>query len=378
MEQSSTPQTPGPAVAYFISSHGFGHAARASAVMAALQDRLPSISFEIFTQIPRWAFDDSAVWHWHYHAETTDVGLVQDTPLEADLAATNRNLDRFLQFDAGTISRLAETITRKQCRLVIADISPLGIQVAKSAGLPVVLVENFTWDWIYEGYREVCPDLMRHAACLRPLFASVDFLIQAEPVCQVADPDLLVSPISRSPRNTAEQTRRRLGLERKDKVVVITMGGIPDRFGFLDHLTRLAPIRFIIPGGSGTLCIKDNLILLPHHSDFYHPDLILAADAVVGKLGYSTLAEVYHSGMPFAYITRTGFRESAVLSAYCQTHLPGFPLTDEVYKDLSWIDKVPELIALPWRQRQRINGADQAAQFLQALLNEPGSYSAIV
>ena len=38
--------------------------------------------------------------------------------------------------------------------------------------------------------------------------------------------------------------------------------------------------------------VEKNLILLPHHSVFFHPDLVNASDAVVGKLGYSTLAAV--------------------------------------------------------------------------------------
>jgi hypothetical protein len=33
---------------------------------------------------------------------------------------------------------------------------------------------------------------------------------------------------------------------------------------------------------------KQNLVLLPHHSGFYHPDLVNASDAVIGKVGYST------------------------------------------------------------------------------------------
>ena len=31
----------------------------------------------------------------------------------------------------------------------MCDISPLGLMVAERAGLPSVLVENFTWDWLY-------------------------------------------------------------------------------------------------------------------------------------------------------------------------------------------------------------------------------------
>ena len=36
-------------LAYFISPHGFGHAARAAAVMSALHTQDPALQFEIFT-----------------------------------------------------------------------------------------------------------------------------------------------------------------------------------------------------------------------------------------------------------------------------------------------------------------------------------------
>ncbi len=45
-------------LAYFISPHGFGHAARACAVMSAILERMPGVRFEIFTEVPRWFFVD--------------------------------------------------------------------------------------------------------------------------------------------------------------------------------------------------------------------------------------------------------------------------------------------------------------------------------
>jgi len=41
-----------PTLAYFITPHGFGHAARACAVMAAAQQRIPNLLSEIFTRSP--------------------------------------------------------------------------------------------------------------------------------------------------------------------------------------------------------------------------------------------------------------------------------------------------------------------------------------
>jgi hypothetical protein len=48
-------------IAYFVSPHGFGHAARAAAVMEALSEIDTGVQFEIFTTVPFWFFRDSTM-----------------------------------------------------------------------------------------------------------------------------------------------------------------------------------------------------------------------------------------------------------------------------------------------------------------------------
>ncbi|TNF77411.1 MAG: hypothetical protein EP299_04745 [Acidobacteria bacterium] len=141
-----------PAIAYFVSPHGFGHAARSVAVMEALRALRPDTRIEIFTTVPAWFFEDSGLSPITLHPVLTDVGLVQTSSLEEDPAATARALADFLPFTDGRVTRLAETVEAAGCRLLVTDISPLGPAVAARAGIPGVLVESFTWDWIYRGY----------------------------------------------------------------------------------------------------------------------------------------------------------------------------------------------------------------------------------
>ncbi|NIP24437.1 MAG: hypothetical protein GWO38_11610, partial [Phycisphaerae bacterium] len=82
------------------------------------------------------------------HYMLTDIGLVQQTPFEADLAATVRALKQFLPFDPAQIATRAAELRQQHCVLVVCDIAPLGIRIAQKAGVPSVLIENFTWDWL--------------------------------------------------------------------------------------------------------------------------------------------------------------------------------------------------------------------------------------
>jgi uncharacterized protein len=89
-----------------------------------------------------------------------------------------------------------------------------------------------------------------------------------------------------------------------------------------------------------------NVIVLPHHSEFYHPDLVQAADLVIGKLGYSTLSEVGHAGKPFGYILREDSRESEALRAYAVRHIQGTAISEKSFASNDWLENVSELLAL--------------------------------
>jgi hypothetical protein len=151
-------------------------------------------------------------------------------------------------------------------------------------------------------------------------------------------------------------------------MVLITTGGIPQKYGFLDRLSGLRKITFVMPGAGRQMEIVDNLIILPHRSDFYHPDLVNAADAVIGKVGYSTLAEVYHGGIPFGYVARSNFRESEPMVEFIQTQMPGIAVGESEFADGCWAAKLDDLLDLAPVQRTDVNGAVQIGKFVKELM----------
>jgi hypothetical protein len=352
-------------LAYFISAHGYGHASRAAAVMAALRQLEPALHFEIFTQIPPVFFRESLDDGFTYHRLLTDIGVTQKNSLTADLPETVRRLDQFIPFDPAQVERLAHHLTNLECRLILCDIAPLGIAVAQAAGLSALLVENFTWDWIYEGYLSQQAGLGPHIEYLRGVYESADFRLQTEPVCHYRPADAIIPTlISRQFRTPVQETRQTLALPEQAPAVLITVGGIRGQFEFLEQLKSHPDVYFVIPGASDRLRFEDNLRLLPHHSGLFHPDLVQAMDAVIGKIGYSTLAEVYYAGLPFGYVARRNWPESKALVEYVETHLNGLPISEEQFQAATWLCLLPDLLALPRLTRQHPNGADQAARFI--------------
>ncbi len=358
-------------VACFVSPHGFGHAARLSAVADAVHQMRPGCRFDIFTGVPAWFFRDSMTAPFTYHAADTDFGLVQQTPFRADVKQTLVKLNGFLPFDPYQLSYLCYLVRRYACELILCDISPLGLAVGRQSGVPTVLIENFTWDWLYEGYLLEYAEFDKHIRYLKRIFSSADYHVQAEPVCLPQTADLTVRPIWRKHRSPPSFVRKRLGIPEDGKMVLITSGGIPEKYDFLHTLRKWKQVWFVLPGAGSASQFEGNLILLPHNSPFFHPDLVNASDAVVGKVGYSTLAEVYGAGVPFGHVSRSDSRESQKLLDFIGKELIGLAIEEAEFYDGSWMEKLLVLLPKPRQQPREINGADQVAEFICRLLEHP-------
>ncbi len=352
------------AVAVVVSPHGFGHAARISAVIESLCALRSGLEIHLLTTVPRWFFADGLSCPFKLHRLTTDVGLVQRTPLAEDLEATARRLDRLLAPGSGVLDRITNLIGRLGCRLVICDISPLGLAAARRLGLPSVLVENFTWDWIYRGYDPAHPGLEEHARTMARLFEDSDLHIQTRPWCRTAGDGWGVAPVARRPSTSVRVTRNRFDISDADPLVLLTMGGVSWDYRALAALESHRTAHFVVPGGADRASRRGRLTLLPFRSGFHHPDLVAAADVVVGKLGYSTVAEAHQSGAAMAYIGRPRFRESQVLADFVGTTMNAVEITEDGFNDGSWVEAIDGLLLGPRQPPRVTDGAQQAARLI--------------
>ena len=331
-------------------------------MVEALAARVP-LEVELFTTVPEWFFAASLSVPFVHHAVRCDVGLAQRDALDEDLDATVRELDAFLPWRESFVTELAALVRGRGCEAVLCDVAPLGIAVAHAAGLRAVLVENFTWDWIYASYFDRAPGLRPHAAELARWFAAADLRVQTEPVCDPKPDSVRVPPVARLPRRDREDVRRALGLAPAQRAVLVTMGGIA-----WDYEAMVAgggpqlpdDVVLVVPGGASEPLTLPWARLLPFHSDLYHPDLVAAADAVVGKLGYSTLAECWGSGVPFGFVPRRSFPESPVLAAAVEAGRAGIAVPPEALTAASW-DWLGDVLAVPRMSGGRPRGNDAAA-----------------
>ena len=327
--------------------------------------------FEIFTTAPRWFFEESLSGLFNYHEVACDVGFRQASALVVDIPATVAALDDMLPFDARQVQALADVVTVSGCSAVLCDIAPMGIAVAERAGVPSVLLENFTWYWLYEPYWDEVPELARFSAELAAWRARATVLVQTEPLCEREPAAVFVDPISREPRTDPARTREALGVGREQKVVVITMGGYGEDMSFLDALRARPEITFLITGAHETERVE-NLRLFSNRAPIFMPDLLRAADAVVAKIGYGMVAEVWREGIPFGFVSRADFREMPPLEAFINRELQGFEIAPEAFAQGAWIERLDELLQMPRTPRSG-GGAGAVAALLAGLLQQSAS-----
>lgn len=328
---------------------------------------LVDVHFTLITGIPEWFFRNSVSGSFTVHPIQVDVGLVQRSALEIDLPATVSRLRSFYPLQKKILEKCSSALSG--CHLVVSDIAPLGIAAASEAGIPSVLLENFTWDWIYEAYLATCPHLNRFITHIKDLYSLAEWRIQAEPVCSRCGCDLLAAPVARKIRSNRDAIRAKLNVQHDKHLVLVSMGGEGIQRLPLDILEKCPDTVFLVPGLKDSVPDLGNLRILPEDSGFFHPDLVAASDAVVGKVGYSTLAEVYHAGVPFGYIQRPDFRESEPLAQFIKRNMGGISISAEDFVSGAWVAVLPHLFALGSEKKALVNGADQCAEFIVSLLH---------
>ena len=351
-------------IAAFVTPHGFGHAGRMSALLDALHARRPDLTVAIFTTVPE-AFLGSSLRAPHRIVSCrADVGMVQRGPFRADLEATATAVTEFLDGLPDAAESAARQLRASGCDVVLCDISPLGLVAAARAGIPSVLIENFRWEWIYSNLPDAPGALRGAAERLAEISASAGLHIQAAPACDRAPGAVRIDrPFARAARARRERARSALGLGPDERVVLITTGGVTDEQRFVGDLVRRPDVTFVVTGGDRS-ARSGHLVRIAVNAPLYLPDLVRASDAVVAKLGYSTLAEVWREGRPLAWIVRDEWPESPTLSAWATQNVSGFELDHRAFDSGDWLERLDDLLEAPSTPPRSAAGQDDAAALI--------------
>jgi len=353
-------KTDGLVIAVFVTPHGFGHATRVGAILTTLSKKVQISKIIFLGKTPAWFWQGTLPSTINFVCldENTDVGLVQDTPFAHNLNETKRKLEEFLKQEKKRSYQLFRELQKHCTDLVISDISSLGIKVGNLLGIPNILIENFTWPWIYEVYAKNDLFFRKSADHLRKCYDLVDLRIQCSPYCESVPSSKKISPVFRPPVSTVEETKRKLQIP--EKFVLISTGGIS--LNYRDYNFNSSGIKVVAPCSIDEPYRQGNTFYIPINSGIYFPDLVYASSAIIGKAGYGTVSEAWGMNKPFFGIYRKDFAESAKLREFTKANLDHKEIEESDLRDLSWLNdlKLPQHIT----SIRKENGAEQAAELI--------------
>jgi L-arabinokinase len=339
-----------PTIAYYITSHGYGHGVRSCDVIRAVNRLHPDVSVYIVTKLPS-AFLTSHIGSPRnaIRAESFDIGMVQLDSIRTVIGATLSKIEELYSRRDELIAQEIEFLNEQKIDLIVADIPAIPFEAAAIAGIPCVGVGNFGWDWIYSNFVSRDEHWRPVMTAFSEGYSKTDLLLRL-PFCEemTAFPNKEDIPLVASPGTPRRSHLCSLtGADPKKKWILLS-------FTTLDWSdTALAKVELL----------KDyeffTVLPLEWHRGNIHPlqredaafsDVVASVDAVLSKPGFGILSDCMANRKPLIYADRQDFLEYPILEAAIKqylkhVHIPAEDLyAGELQSSLDQIGEAPEAL----------------------------------
>ncbi|WP_435009304.1 hypothetical protein P12x_000556 [Tundrisphaera lichenicola] len=322
-------------IAFYVTSHGFGHLNRSVAVINQIPPEVPvtircdpSLFQPWGERLHRPAFLES---------HNSDVGAINPP---GDSAATDgpASLAKAAVVHARAMTEVdaeAEKLREEGTAAVLSDASPVPLVAARRAGIPGFILGNFTWADIYRPHaRKLGADAMATTRAIHQAYRHASHLFRAEPGLRMngVAPKIEVGMVVTHGVDRRAELRSKLGIPPSDKVVYFYIGRYGQANLGWERLGRIDGVHFVgfHPSPAGPL---PNLHVVPP-TEWTGADLAASADAMVAKAGYGTACEAMVAGTPFLYPPRFGFAEHRVLDRALRDWGGGIPVSTRDFAEL--------------------------------------------
>lgn len=353
-------------IAYYITGHGLGHATRSVELIRGLLStkkvRIHSITMveerffvnELKTYNVDLTDPNGNVLYQNWHRNLDTGGIQKDViyldpwkTLESYYNTVHKNRQVLLENEVAWARE-------HSIDLILMDATQFGAAIAKELGIKSILVTNFTWDFIFqEMLKAVQSDLSKEQIeyyqemidqCSQDVL-SVDHYLQypgGTPLPKGFDHNKIVpGPVlTRQIRN--KNLRNELGISSEKKILLLGFGGHSADWNLQDSF---------LPDGWVCLVLRADPKAMPSERfqvmpyDAYVPDLIHAADAVLGKIGYGFVSECLGGGTALIYIPRVYWPEEAYLeNVLTNVYHAGVRLPLSEYNNGNWTPYIQDAL----------------------------------
>ncbi|KAJ6265081.1 L-arabinokinase [Drechslerella dactyloides] len=337
-------------IAYYISSHGYGHATRAIQLCHAFLQAHDALRITVVSQASSHIFLPllNASMRVSLRPVHIDSAVVQPSPYRVEVEVTVDNLLRLHAEQDEIATRESEWLRTHHVDLVLSDAPYIASIAASNAGCMNILITNFSFaevfsyfhnmvepqvqdrlkeavDAVVKGYSLADVWLRLPGSLPNPGFLSVELPSSA----WVTDQELHITAGDRpNPEHssTCPQFARQIidtplitrPSTTSPRVDVMKSLGIPDQLWNHRILLLLLPPPSpppqvpsdwvcLVAGSTPTDLLPDRYFVAP--SDIHIPDVMKISSCVMAKLGYGTVSEVLAADVPVVYIPRCQFIE---------------------------------------------------------------------
>ena len=354
------------AIAYYITGHGFGHARRSVEVVKELLRLRGDLQVFFRTTANPAIFQELSGRNIHLERVQLDPGAIEKDLFTIDQDATKSAMRQAIEGRERMVASELPFLKQHKIDLIIADIPFIAGDIAEAAGIPIIGITNFTWDWIYEPFFERDFHLaeVRNSYRKIPTLLKIPFGGRTDWFKEVID----IPVIASAPRRSGEEVLASLKLDLSRPRVLISLRGGISTDALLAAANSARNHLFFsttpIPANS-----PENLLHFPLSKTLTFSDLLSASSIVLSKLGYGIVADCLAARKPILWPRRFGFREDDVTHAEASPYLPMLEIPHEDLFAGNWKSYLDELLKKPMPAANLpTNGAAAAARIISERL----------
>lgn len=346
-------------IVYYVSSHGLGHQVRTAGVVCHIPKDIRLI---MRSASETWFRQGHLGRQYEWRQGVFDCGAIQTTSLHVDETATIAEYARISRANTARLDDEVAFLEKNNAKAVVTDVPSYPLAVAACAGIPGVLVTNFTWKDIYEEFanapREVIIEL-EEQYCSAMLVLKTPLSLPMTWLPNVKG----IPNIVRYPKDVSGELRRFFGIADKRRLVFLSVGqwSLPMDW---DRLSNFPDVAFLAFKGT----ISHPSVYQLDQVQWPSQHIVRSVDAVMSKAGYGTVTECLAGGTPLIYMPREGFSEQEALEQGLDEWGGGIRISEKEFYSFNVRDALDWAFSGKRESACNMNGGEVAAKEILALL----------
>lgn len=280
-----------------ITFHGYGHISQIAPVVDTLARKSPGLHLTVRSPAPEAVLRSRIHSPFDHVRLASDVGIPMINALEVDRPLTESSYRDFHRNLGERISDYSRWLVSIGADSVLSNVAYVPLAAARRRGLPSAALSSLNWADMFRGVVSPQPDLVAIYEEIVQSYRAADLFLLTEPgmAPQFPIPLERVPPVSGSEPARREELRALEGALPGEKLVLVSLGGIPTpldlrRWPKRDGWIWLVP-EADLPQGRGDMRATER-------PGWSFVSILRSCDAVVTKPGYGLYAEAACAGVP--------------------------------------------------------------------------------